>query len=86
MTAQLIGFYHPHGYNIWLAKYGKLIEQVYEAGNSPSCSVTLVPVERGVPVKTLKRYCEQTGREIAAEMGLAWTGCDEEDDPYCGEI
>lgn len=86
MTMQLIGFYHSHGYNIWLANNGRLVDQVYEAGNSPACSVTLVPVECGVSVETLKRYCEQTGREMAAEMGLTWIGCDEEVDPYDGLI
>lgn len=86
MVPCLIGFYHRHGYNLWRQEDGQLVEQVYEAGNSPCDSTMMVPVERGEDLETLHRFCEQTGKEMAAELNLPWAGCSEEDDPYEGEI
>lgn len=80
----LVGFYHEHGYNIHLQREGKLIDLLYEAGNSPYESVGTVPVERGEDLETLKGYCDQTGREMAAERGLPWAGCQREEDPDDG--
>lgn len=84
--ACLVGFYHLHGYNIWRQDDGYLIEQVYEAGNSPYDSASLVPVERGESLATLQKFCNQTGEEMAEELGLPWAGCSLEDDPFEGEV
>ena len=86
MVPCLVGFYHPHGYNIHRQEDGQLVEQVYEAGNNPGDSTSMIPVERGEDLETLHRFCEQTGKELAKEMGLPWAGCSEEDDPYEGEV
>jgi hypothetical protein len=82
MTKQLVGFYHPHGYNLWTMESGRLLEQVYEAGNNPAESTSMVTIEQGEDLETLERYCEQTGKEMAGELGIPWGGCVEEVDPY----
>jgi hypothetical protein len=84
MEQQLIGFYHAHGYNLHVLE-GGLLEQVYEAGNSPHDSDTTVPVKQGVGLETLHKYCEQTGREMARELGIPWAGCEKEEDPWDDE-
>ena len=80
----LVGFYHEYGYNIWTldSANGNLLEQEYEAGNNPAESVGTVPIERGEDLVTLQKFCNQTGLEMAKEMGLRWTGCSREDNPY----
>lgn len=85
---KLIGFYHEHGYNIHEVSDGKKLsdEPVYQAGNSPYDSSMMVPVERGESLDTLKKWCEQTGKEMAAEQGVEWGGCERESDPFEGEI
>ena len=80
MPRQLVGFYHTSGYNLWVQKT-ELDEQVYEAGNNPADSTSTLPVEQGEDLETLKGFCEQTGKELAEEMGLSWGGCVEEVDP-----
>jgi len=79
MDKQLIGYYHEHGYNLHVRDEQGSLEQVYEAGNSPHDSSVTVPVDRGLDLETLKRYCEQTGEEMAEEMELPWGGCDLEE-------
>lgn len=82
-TKGIIGYYHPHGYNIWLmSANGNLVDQLYEAGNSPCDSQMRVPVAEGEDLETLKKYCEQTGKEMAKEQGLPWLGSEEESDPW----
>jgi hypothetical protein len=82
MAIKLIGYYHEHGYNIWtMNAQGDLLEQVCEAGNCRCDSTAMVSIEQGESLATLRRYCEQTGQEMAKEMGLSWGGCEREDDP-----
>ena len=81
---RLVGFYHEHGYNIWREECGRLVggEPVYTAGNSPHESQGTVPVARGESLGTLRKWCIQTGKEMAEEQGLKWGGCSRESDPY----
>ena len=81
----LTGFYHEYGYNIFEMVDGELGEEpLYEAGNCPGDSTAVISVERGLDLETIRRYCEQTGREMAEERGVRWVGCDREDDSYEG--
>jgi len=80
MVPCIVGFYSRKGYNIHLQEEGQLTECLYEAGNSPFESTTIVPMDRGLTLATMRKYCEQTGREIAEEQGLEWLGCSEEDE------
>lgn len=84
---QLVGFYHEHGYSVWRQTDGRLRgdDALYEAGNNPAESIGHVPVEDGETLATLKRYCIQTGKEMAEELGIPWGGCDREDDPWVDE-
>ena len=85
----LIGFFSETGYNIWKQVDGKLTggEPLYEAGNSRYDSSNIVDPARGEDLITLNRYCEQTGREMAEEMGLTWGGCTQESPGFSrGEI
>ena len=75
-----IGFYDETGYRIWDCEEGQLVEQLYEAGNDPLESTNIVPVECGVSLEILRGFCEQTGKEMAEEAGVAWLGCSEEDE------
>lgn len=80
----LRGYYSETGYNIWRQIDGKLTggEPLYEAGNSCYDSQNHVPVERGETIDTLHRYCEQTGKEMAEELGIPWGGCTQEESSY----
>jgi len=85
----LIGFYSPYGYRIVRTKHSPghvAHEEIYQAGNSPHDSIMVVPVERGESIETLQAFCEQTGKEMAEELGLEWSGCEREDSPYEGEL
>ena len=33
-------------------------------------------------VGRFKRYCEQTGKEMAEELGIPWGGCTQEESSY----
>lgn len=80
MVPCVVGFYSRKGYNCWRQEDGQLTECLYEAGNSPYDSTTIVPMDRGLTIQTMRDYCETTGKEIAEEQGLEWIGCSEEDD------
>lgn len=54
------GQYNEFGYQIFVND-----DLVYEAGNSPYDSVSVV--EDGLPLTTIKKYCIQTGKEITGE-------------------
>lgn len=79
----VIGYYHEHGYNIWETdEQGNLKEEIYTAGNNPAESTSMVNIEDGVSLETLRDYCEKTGKEFAQERNLPWNGAHREEDPY----
>jgi uncharacterized protein (UPF0297 family) len=80
----LIGFFSETGYNIWRQIDGKLTdgEPLYEAGNSRYNSSNIVDPSRGEDLETLRRYCNQTGLEMAQELGIPWGGCTQEESSY----
>ena len=80
----LLGFFSETGYNIWRQIDGKLTggEPLYTAGNSRYDSSNIVDPSRGEDLETLKRYCEQTGKEMAEELGIPWGGCTQEESSY----
>jgi hypothetical protein len=69
MKQKVTGFYHAHGYNVWLMEGGDVVRELYSAGNSPYDSTTMVPIERGESIGTLAEWCEQTGSELAEDIG-----------------
>jgi len=68
--ATLSGIVTPFGYRI----VNSDDDTVYSAGNSPYDSAASVPLSEALPLETLQRYCDQTGREIAEETGATYTG------------
>lgn len=70
----VLGFYSPAGYNIWLSEDGELTEQLYDAGNSPYDSTSVIDGPKRVPVDTLKLWCDSTGEEFATDMGIEYLG------------
>ena len=57
-------------------------EPLYTAGNSHFDSVTVLDPEDAAAesLATLEAFCDQTGREIAQEMGAEYTGHKIEED------
>ncbi len=72
---KLIGYYDDYGYRIEDDDNGTVL---YEAGNNPLESTS--HVINGLPVETLKRYCKQTGQEMAEELGAEWLGAFENEE------
>ena len=62
------GEVHPWGYEILDAE-GSVI---YRAGNCPWDSRGYSPF--GLPLATLREYCNKTGEEIAEETGTRYIG------------
>ena len=71
---KLIGYYNKHGYRIQDGNGNEL----YTAGNNPFESSSIV--DNGLPIETLRGYCEQTGREMAAELSAEFMGVEFEDE------
>ena len=75
---RLIGYYNRDGYHIDEAGcYGR---RLYEAGNDPLESSGHVPREIGESLRTIRRFCLQTGREMAAERGVEFAGVEREEE------
>lgn len=68
---KLVGEYTNFGYKI-LTSNG---DEIYSAGNSPHDSQVTVSKKKGLSLKTIKDYCNQTGKELAAERGTTYGGC-----------
>ena len=66
---KVIGRYNERKYEIEVGG-----EVVYTAGNSPYDSQ--VYTERGVGLDTMRRYCEQTAKDIAKERKAKFLGCE----------
>ena len=64
-----MGYYSAQQYYIV-----KGTEVIYTAGNSAYDSQGFVPAKDGVGIVKMKEYCEQTGKQMAKEFGLEFTG------------
>ena len=79
MSARLVGYYNRDGYRIERPDdHGGRI--LYEAGNNPLESSSHVDQEDGLPLRTIRRFCLQTGREMAAEMDGTFAGAEREEE------
>lgn len=68
------GEVHRYGYRIIDNVTGDVI---YEAGNHPCDSYQVIrDTRRGLSTSKLIEYCNQTGEEIAAELGKLYVGID----------
>jgi hypothetical protein len=74
-----IGYYNELGYRICKMVDGRVVAEVYSAGNSPADSQQTVPARHGVGLKKIKEWTEQTGREIAEEAESAFFGIEYEE-------
>jgi len=72
---KLIGFYNEYGYRIEDNLDGAVL---YTAGNNPLESSSVVSLNDGLPMKTIKEYCGRTGLEMAEEIGGEWIGAEYE--------
>ena len=72
-TNKVYGEYDKFGYKIYLNS-----EQVYGAGNSPHDSTAIIPIEDSdaLPLKTIRKYCIKTGKEMAVEHNAKWIGAE----------
>jgi len=71
---KIIGYYHNKGYEICgIDKNGQIVNELYQAGNNRFDSQQN-SADNPLPLSTLKRYCKQTGEEIAKENGLPFIG------------
>ncbi len=81
----LRGYYHRFGYNIHVTDdNGNLtgVDPLYEAGNSPYDSTVVVSLDRAhESLGTLRKFCIQTGKELAIEHDIPWAGCEREPEP-----
>jgi hypothetical protein len=79
----IVGEYHEHGYTITLMADDRADdEELYSAGNSPDDSQAYSAPEHGLPLKTIRQYCEQTGKELAVELHIRWGGASQVEDPF----
>jgi hypothetical protein len=71
------GTYHRYGYDIYLDGADTNGDgPIYTGGNSPWESTAVVPAAEGVPLALIRGHCASTGKEIAAEYGETWHGCE----------
>lgn len=78
---ELIGYYNLDGYRIENSRDGEVI---YVAGNSPHDSTATVDRAEGLPLTTLKTYCERIGQELSEERGATFAGAFTAADEDCG--
>ena len=69
----LTGYYNKNGYRIEDESGNAL----YHAGNNPLESSSVI--ENGLPIETLKDFCEQTGKEMADELSADFVGAFEDE-------
>ena len=74
-----IGYYNELGYRICKMVDGRVVAEVYSAGNSPADSQQTVPARHGVGLRKIKEWAEQTGKEIAEEAESAFFGIEYEE-------
>lgn len=66
---ELAGYFDEFGYTIEDCVTGK---ELYRAGNNPLESSSVV--SNGLPIKTIKKYCKQTLKEMAKENNCGFVG------------
>jgi len=64
----IIGEYNKNGYEIMNDKG----ESLYLAGNHPLDSSLVI--SNGLPITALRKFCIQTGKEMAKEQKTKWGG------------
>lgn len=73
-TGTITGYYDAGGY--WIEDQdGKIL---YQAGNNPHESTGTI--DSGLPLETIKGFCEKTGQEMADELNATFAGVFESDD------
>ena len=77
MPKRLIGYYAATHYTI---EDFDTQEELYLAGNSPMESQVYVDAADGVGLETMKKYCEITGKDMAAEIGAEFIGAEQTED------
>jgi hypothetical protein len=81
----LFGIYTAYGYTImetYSTRKGKMIAEVYHAGNSRFDSAQTFPLggSSTLSLQTIADFCEQTGKEMAEETSAKWAGCTHDQD------
>jgi len=71
---KVIGYYNELLYRVELN--GK---EIYSVGNSPFDSQVYTSKESGVGLETMKKYCEQTSKELAKENHAKFIGVEYEE-------
>ncbi len=72
-ASRLIGYYNEYGYFIMDLNTN---EELYNAGNSPFDSTSILPMDKGVGLDAVKEFCESTGKEMADELSGKFLGCE----------
>ncbi len=73
--ARVVGYYNELWYSVFMYSDDEPTGiELYRAGNSPYDSQGYTSKEDGVGLATMKRYCEQTSREIAKEKKSKFIG------------
>lgn len=65
------GYYNEWGYRIFDING----DEIYNAGNSPHESSGVVARADGLPLTTLREFCNYTGKMIAKDNDGKWFGC-----------
>jgi len=75
----LFGTVSWSGYTILGMRADGTSDELYAAGNSPSCSVTILDYDHAARLssETLIKYCNVCGKEMAKELGVEFKGVDE---------
>jgi hypothetical protein len=82
----VIGEYNHYGYTLFEATG---IKELYSAGNHIEDSGLFVSIgsRNCLELKDIRKFCIQTGKEMAAELGYKWGGASRiADDSYGGGI
>jgi hypothetical protein len=78
---KIIGYYNTLQYRVVL--FDKDVntdgKDIYTAGNSPFESQTYVSADEGVGLRTMRKYCIQTSKELAKENKAQYIGVERED-------
>ena len=72
---KIIGYYNADGYHIDELDGAT----IYTAGNNPKESSSIIDRAFGLPLETIREFCEKTGRQIAEEMGAKFVGIEEDE-------
>jgi hypothetical protein len=70
--------YNEHGYEVTTQdSEEETVTDYYAAGNHPLESTShLPPGENSLPLATIRKYAERTGKEQAEEHGATWLGAE----------